>query len=49
MDEPMTGEVAKPFRMVYRITGDNTFVFEIHDSALGEGNTLVVEVSYTRK
>lgn len=49
MDEPMTGEINKHFWMVYRITGDDTFVFEVHDSALGEKDTKVVEVSYTRK
>jgi len=49
MDEPMTGELGKVTKMVRRIVDDNTFVFEIHDLAIGGDNTMVMEITYKRK
>lgn len=49
MDEPMTGEHDKNVKYVTRMIDQNTFVHEIHDLAIGEPNTLVVEVTYRRK
>ena len=49
MDEPMTGENDKMVKYVTRFEGDDKLVFEIHDLAIGEANTKVIEVTYTRK
>ena len=49
MDEPMTGEHDKCVRYVTRLVDADKFVFEVHDLAIGETNTKVVEVVYTRK
>ena len=49
MDEPMTGEHDKNVKYVTRIISPDKFVFEVHDFAMGESNTKVVEVKYTRK
>lgn len=49
MDEPMTGEHDKMVKYVTRIQGPDRHVFEVHDLAIGEQNTKVVEVTYTRK
>ncbi len=49
MDEPMTGEHDKNVKYVSRFAGPDKFIFEIHDLAIGEPNTQVVEVTYTRK
>ena len=49
MDDPTTGEYDKNVKYVARITGNNSFVYEIHDLAIGEPNTRVGEITYTRK
>lgn len=49
MDEPMTGEHDKNVKYVSRVVDPDKFVFEIHDLAIPEPNTKVVEVVYTRK
>jgi hypothetical protein len=49
MDEPTTGENGKNVKYVYRILSKDKYVFEIHDLVLGEPNTKVMEVTYTRK
>ncbi|HEY5910823.1 MAG TPA: DUF1579 domain-containing protein [Verrucomicrobiae bacterium] len=47
MDEPMTGEKAKPVRLVVRSLSPDKRVFEMHDLALGE-KSKVMEIIYTR-
>jgi len=49
MDKPMTGEHNKNVKYVTRIVGPDKHIFEVHDLAIGEPNTKVVEVTYTRK
>ena len=49
MDEPMTGEIGKHVKYVTRIVDEYKHIFEIHDLIHGEGSTLVLEISYTRK
>ena len=48
MDEWMTGEVGKMAKYVWILNKDK-IVFEIHDLAIGEPNTKVVEMTFTRK
>ncbi len=48
MDEPMTGEKAKPVRVVTRILSPDKHVFEMHDLVLGD-KSKVMEITYTRK
>ena len=49
MDEPMTGEHDKCVRYVTRIVDADKIVFEVHDLAIGESNTRVVEIAYARR
>jgi len=49
MDEPMTGEHDKNVKYVSRLISPDKFIFEVHDLIIGEPNTRVVEVVYTRK
>lgn len=49
MDEPMTGDLGKAIKYVYRIIDDNEHIFEMHDLAIGGDNTMVMEFTYTRK
>jgi hypothetical protein len=49
MDEPISGELGKMSKMVTRIVDENTFVFEIHDLAIGGDDTMVMEITYQRK
>ncbi len=49
MDEPTTGEHDKNAKYVTRIVDNDHFVYEIHDLAIGEPNTKVMEIAYTRK
>lgn len=49
MDEPMTGEHDKNVKYVSRMVGPDKQIFEVHDLAIPEPNTKVVEVVYTRK
>jgi hypothetical protein len=48
VDEPMTGEIEKTFKSVWRFAGPDKFTHEVHDLAIGETNTKVFEVVYTR-
>jgi Protein of unknown function (DUF1579) len=48
MDEPMLDQVGKIAKYVTRITGDDSFAFEIHDLDIIGGNTKVLEMTYTR-
>jgi hypothetical protein len=49
MDEWMTGEIGKTVKYVFRIVDKNRFVFEVHDMAIGEPNTKVMEITYIRR
>jgi len=49
MHEPMTGELDKTVKYVLRIVNTDRHVFEIHDTYIGEPNTKVMELTYTRK
>ena len=49
LDEYLTGEHDKMVKLVYRFKSDNEMLMEIHDLPIGEHNTKVVEISYTRK
>jgi hypothetical protein len=49
MDEPMTGEVGKHVKYVTRIVDESHFSFEIHDLDIGETNTKVIQIDYTRR
>ena len=48
-DEPMTRELGKQIKYVNRIVDEDTHVFEIHDLAKGDENTVFMEITYTRK
>ncbi len=48
MDEPITGEHDKPVKYAMRILGPDKNVWEVHDLAIGETNTKVVEFVFTR-
>jgi hypothetical protein len=48
MDEWMTGERDKNVKYVTRFTGPDSFAFEIHDLAIGEASTKVMQILYTR-
>jgi hypothetical protein len=48
IDEPMTGEIEKTFKSVWRFAGPDKFTHEVHDLAIGETNTKVFEIVYTR-
>jgi hypothetical protein len=49
IDEPMTPEQDKMVKYVYRGFGRDVFVFEIHDMMIGESNTKVIEIAFTRR
>lgn len=49
MDEPMSGELEKTVKYILRIVDDNKHVVEIHDLGIGEKNTKVIEMIFTRK
>ena len=48
LDEYLTGEHDKMVRTVIRFNSDDEIVMEIHDLAIGENNTKVLEIKYTR-
>lgn len=48
MDEYLTGEHDKMVKTAFRFVSDDEFVMEVHDLHIGEGNSMVVEVTYTR-
>lgn len=49
MDEPMSGEHDKTVKYVWRFPAADKLVYEVHDMSIGEENTKVVEVTYTRR
>lgn len=49
MDEPTTGEHDKTVKYIIRFGDEKHFTFEIHDLAIGEPNTKVMEMSYKKK
>jgi hypothetical protein len=48
LDEYLTGEHDKLVKYVWRFLSEDKLVFEVHDLPIGETNTKVVEVTYTR-
>ena len=48
MDEYLTGEIGKEVKYIYRWKDDDHFAIEVHDLAIGETNTKVIEMQYTR-
>jgi len=48
LDEYLTGENDKPVKYVYRWKDADHFSFEVHDLAIGETNTCVVTMNYSR-
>ena len=48
LDEYLTGENDKPVKSVYRWRDADHFTYEVHDLAIGEENTKVFEVAYSR-
>jgi hypothetical protein len=49
IDEPATPEQDKYVRYIFRGYGKDAFTFEIHDMMIGESNTKVIEMAFTRK
>lgn len=49
LDEWLDGTVGKNIRLTTRIDGPDRMVFEIHDLDIGESNTRVIEIEYTRR
>ena len=49
MDEYLTGERDKPVRYTWRLPAPDRRVLEVHDLAIGETDTKVVEVEYARR
>jgi hypothetical protein len=49
IDEYLTGEHDKAVKSVWRFISDDEMVLEIHDLAIGEKNTKVLELRYKRK
>ncbi len=49
LDEYLTGEHDKMVKLAYRFKSNDKMTMEIHDLPIGETNTKVVEVTYTRK
>lgn len=48
LDEYLTGEHDKMVKYIWRFLGKDEFVLEVHDLAIGETNTKVVEVRHRR-
>ena len=48
LDEYLTGEHDKMVKYVWRFLGDDEMVLEVHDLAIGETGTEVIEVRYRR-
>ena len=49
LDEYMTGEHDKPIKVAWRFTSEDKMTMEVHDLAIGETNSKVFEIVYTRK
>lgn len=48
LDEYLTGEVGKMVKTVFRFESADKIIMEVHDLPIGEHNTKVFEVVYTR-
>jgi hypothetical protein len=48
LDEYLTGEHDKMVKYVWRFQSDDKFVLEVHDLHIGDENTKVIDVTYTR-
>lgn len=49
LDEYLTGEHDKALKIIWRFPSADSLMLEVHDLAIGENNTKVFEVAYTRK
>jgi Protein of unknown function (DUF1579) len=49
MDEYTTGEHDKSVKNVWRFPAPDKMILEIHDLAIGENNTKVVEITFTKQ
>ena len=49
MDDPLSGEHDKNVKYISRVIDKDKYVFEIHDMGLDEMNSMVAEITYTRK
>ncbi len=49
VDEYLTGEHDKMVKVVYRLVSPDRMIQEIHDLPIGENNTKVIEVVWTRR
>ncbi len=49
LDEYMTGEHDKAIKVAWRFHSDDRIVMEVHDLPIGETNSKVFEIAYTRK
>jgi len=49
IDEYLTGEHDKMVKTVFRFESDDKIIMEVHDLPIGEHNTKVFEIVYTRK
>ncbi len=49
LDEYLTGEHDKMVKTVFRFPSDDEIVMEVHDLPIGEKNTKVFEIRYTRR
>jgi hypothetical protein len=49
IDEYMSGEIGKMVKSVWRFVSKDKMVFEVHDLPIGETNTKVFEIVYTRQ
>lgn len=49
LDEYITEEIGKPFKVITRITGDDSHVIEIWDLGIGEAGAIVLEYAFTRR
>ncbi|MDA8016214.1 MAG: DUF1579 domain-containing protein [Thermoanaerobaculia bacterium] len=49
LDEYLTGEHDKMVKYVWRFHSEDRMTMEVHDLPIGEKNTQVIEVTYTRK
>jgi hypothetical protein len=48
IDEYLTGEIGKMVKTVFRFLSEDEIVMEVHDLPIGEKNTKVFEIRYTR-
>lgn len=49
LDEYLTGEVGKMVKTVWRFPSPDKMILEVHDLPIGEQNTKVFEVTFTKK